>query len=187
MRSARSLARIVTAAAVSVALLAGCSQVSAHMGPGRAISTASMADVMFAQMMIPHHEQAVEMAGLAPTRSTDPQVLAMAAQIAAAQQPEIDLMKSWLTTWGVPIMADHSGHDMAGMMSDDDLDALESLTGTEFDEAFLTMMIAHHEGALSMVKPVLDSDDPAVKALAEAIAEVQTREIAQMRAMLAED
>lgn len=187
MPSARSILRIVTAAAIATVLLSGCGAISdrfgsAHMGA----STANAADVMFAQMMIPHHEQAVEMAQLAATRSSDAEVLDLAARIAAAQQPEIDLMKSWLTTWGVAEMSDHSGHDMAGMMSGDDLTALAATNGTAFDKAFLAMMIAHHEGALTMVEPVLDSQDPAVRTLAAAIVDAQTREIAEMRSMLAE-
>ena len=75
-------------------------------------------DVMFAQMMIPHHEQAVEMSDIALARSTDPEITELATEIRGAQQPEIDQMKAWLAEWGVPVMTDHSDHEMAGMLSD---------------------------------------------------------------------
>src|SRR4249920_2095383 len=72
----------------------------------------NQADVMFAQMMIPHHEQAIEMAQLASTRASSADVKALAAQIQAAQQPEIDEMKGWLASWGVPTMPNNTGHNM---------------------------------------------------------------------------
>ena len=186
MTSARSL-RLVVAAALSIAVLSGCGAISERFGSHQlSTGTADPADAMFAQMMIPHHEQAVEMSQLALTRTTDAEVLALAREIAAAQQPEIDLMTAWLDAWGAPLMTDHSGHDMAGMLSEDDLAALAALNGDAFDRAFLTGMIAHHEGALTMASPVVDSQDPAVKKLAAEIIATQTTEIAEMRTMLAD-
>jgi uncharacterized protein (DUF305 family) len=141
-------------------------------------------DVMFAQMMIPHHEQAVEMSDIALARSTDPEITELAQEIRGAQQPEIDQMKAWLGEWGVPVMTDHSDHEMAGMLSDEEIAELGTLSGDAFDRAFLEGMIAHHEGALVMAEPVRDSADADVKALAEAIVITQTAEIEQMRQML---
>lgn len=146
----------------------------------------NMSDVMFAQMMIPHHEQAVEMAELAPAAGASPQVQELAAEIAAAQGPEIRQMEAMLDRWGVGQMMDHSGHQMAGMVSDEDMERLGAATGTEFDRLFLELMIAHHEGAIDMTEdPLANGEDPELRTLLEAIVETQTAEIEQMRQMLA--
>jgi uncharacterized protein (DUF305 family) len=159
--------RDAVAALVTVLALSGCAAISERFGSHHAgTGTADPADATFAQMMIPHHEQAIEMARLAPSRSTDPEVLALAREIEAAQQPEIDLMTRWLIAWGADVAFDHSDHDMAGMASDGDLATLAASTGGGFDRRFLTLMIAHHEGALTMAEPVRSSGDPAVQQLA---------------------
>ncbi len=144
------------------------------------------ADVAFAQQMIPHHRQAVDMAALAGDRSTNPAVLDLAQRIQSAQEPEIEQMRGWLTGWGQTEMPDEmDGMDhgsMEGMMSDDDMASLEGLTGPAFDEAFIEMMIRHHEGAISMANTVLsDSADPNVRSMAEAIITAQQDEIDEMR------
>jgi uncharacterized protein (DUF305 family) len=155
-------------------------------------------DVMFAQMMIPHHEQAIEMADLAGDRAQSAEVLALAEDIKAAQDPEIDLMTGWLEAWGedVPMPGmgmDHSGHDMGsmsdsmtGMMSAEDMEALAAASGAEFDQMWLEMMIEHHEGALAMAEQVQDSDLPDVRGLAKAIIAGQTAEIETMQGLLAQ-
>ena len=146
----------------------------------------NMSDVMFAQMMIPHHEQAVEMAELAPAAGASPQVQELAVEIAAAQGPEIRQMEAMLDRWGVGQMMDHSGHQMAGMVSDEDMERLRAATGTEFDRLFLELMIAHHEGAIDMTEdPLANGEDPELRALLEQIVQTQTAEIEQMRQMLA--
>lgn len=151
--------------------------------PGDAGSL-SQNDVMFLQMMIPHHEQAVEMSVLAETNSSNPEVLALAARIKAAQGPEIELMTKLLTDAGQAMMMDHSMGDN-GMMGMDDMTALEAATGNEFDVLFLSGMIAHHEGAVDMTNPVTDSKNAEVKKLAENIITSQTAEIAEMTKLLA--
>lgn len=150
------------------------------------------AEVEFAQGMIPHHRQALVMADLAPSRAASPQVTALAAEIRAAQDPEIAQMTAWLTAWNQPQPAadahegDHSGHSsMAGMASPDQLAALEAATGEEFDRLFLELMIAHHEGALQMAEPLRSSTVAEVAELAEAVVAGQTAEIAEMKALLA--
>ena len=146
----------------------------------------NMSDVMFVQMMIPHHEQAVEMAELAPGAGASPEVQELAAEIAAAQGPEITQMEAMLDRWGVGQMMDHSGHQMAGMVSDADMDRLRATSGAEFDRLFLELMIAHHEGAIDMAQdPLANGEDPELRTLLEAIVEAQTAEIAQMQQMLA--
>lgn len=143
----------------------------------------SQADVMFLQMMIPHHEQAVEMSTLAETNSTNPEVLALASRIKVAQGPEIELMSKLLTDAGQALMMDHSMGDN-GMLGMDDMSALASATGNEFDVLYLTGMIAHHEGAIDMTNPVADSENLEVKTLAENIITSQTAEIAEMTKLL---
>lgn len=156
------------------------------------IDGANSADVMFAQMMIPHHEQAVEMADLAPSRAKDPQISLLASEIRAAQDPEIALMASWLEEWGAPrgsgeeVMSLHAGHGMQGMLSDEQLADLAASLGPDFDHLFAEFMIEHHEGAVAMARDVLSSgSDARVAALAREIIVTQEKEILQLRALLA--
>ncbi|MDI6101394.1 DUF305 domain-containing protein [Actinoplanes sp. NEAU-A12] len=164
----------------------GAPTASAAASPGAAFNEA---DVMFAQMMIPHHEEAVEMAAMADG-AAGTQVKDLAAKIKKAQQPEIDTMTGWLTTWGKAPMPDMSGgmdHGaMPGAMSESDMAALHDAKGAAFDKQFLTMMIKHHEGAVEMAQDqVAKGSNPQVKALAAKIVTDQEAEIATMREMLA--
>lgn len=152
---------------------------------------AAEADVFFAQGMIPHHEQAIEMADIAldPTVGAGTAVVDLAERIKGAQDPEIELMRGWLQAWGEPSMEDLPGHDMSsmeGMMSAEDMDRLGTLKGSEFDTAWLEMMIAHHEGAVTMAEDVRqDGSDPEVLSLADRIIAAQQAEITEMKALLA--
>lgn len=146
-------------------------------------------DAMFGQLMIPHHQQAVELATLVPDRSTNQALVKLAAAISAQQQPEIDTMKGLLKGWGVnPDDASHdSGHAgmaMQGMISDDTMVKLEALRGAEFDQLWLTSMISHHRGAIEMAKSeIADGKNPEMVALARGIVTAQQAEIDQMTAM----
>ncbi|MBE1584275.1 DUF305 domain-containing protein [Nonomuraea angiospora] len=196
-----------TAAAGAVlALVAGCGGAgSGSTGPDMAgmsssapaATTASAspaaafndADVMFAQMMIPHHQQAVEMADLAGTRAADKEVKELAAKIKAAQDPEIQTMKGWLTAWGKPMPSegmDHGmGHDMPGMMSEDDMKKLEAAKGGAFDRQFAELMIAHHNGAIEMARTEqAQGSNAEAKELAKTIETAQQAEVAQLREIL---
>jgi uncharacterized protein (DUF305 family) len=152
--------------------------------------TLNEADVEFAQGMIGHHEQAVEMAEIAldPTIGASAEVVDLATRIQAAQEPEIDLMTGWLTAAGESTVMDMSSDEMMameGMMSVEDMDGLASSTGTEFDTMWLEMMIAHHEGAISQSETVRsDGSNPDVLALADQIIAAQQAEIVEMRALL---
>jgi len=160
--------------------------------PVRSVANVSDSDVSFAQQMIPHHQQAVEMANLALTRETSPEVKKLAEQIKAAQGPEIEMMSMWLQSWGAPMEMgeDHSGHDMggmdmSGMMSDDDMQALADAQGAEFDRMWLEMMIAHHQGAISMAEQVKGASSNAdVTTLAGAVMTGQAEEIDTMQKLL---
>ncbi|GAA1932117.1 DUF305 domain-containing protein [Streptomyces sodiiphilus] len=153
------------------------------------------ADVEFAQQMIPHHRQAVEMAELAFDRAASQEVKELAQEIKDAQDPEIETLSEWLSAWGeeVPTGTDgghggHGGHgQMPGMMDAGDMAALMESSGEEFDTAFLTMMIEHHEGAVVMAEAQLKggAHGPA-KELAEEVIAAQTAEIERMRELLGE-
>ncbi|MFI5486764.1 DUF305 domain-containing protein [Micromonospora echinaurantiaca] len=190
-------------AATVVLALTGCAgdHSPSGMGHDQPRSTASgasagasafgPADVMFAQMMIPHHQQAVEMADLAATRAADPAVKRLAGQIKAAQAPEIATMSGWLAAWGRPMPSPggkmpHMDHGMPGMMSAADMARLAAVSGREFDRQFLTMMIAHHEGAITMAEDELaEGANPDAKKLAQEIITAQRAEITTMREILA--
>lgn len=144
----------------------------------------SAADLHFAQMMIPHHQQAIEMSQIAFKNSKDPDVIEMAKQIKDAQSPEIIQMKSWLTKSGLDADAPHNMM-MSGMLSEAEMSALKKSNGTSFDKLFLAGMIKHHEGALLMVQMVDESKNSEVKTLAENISTSQRIEIETMKAMLA--
>ena len=198
-------AAAVAAATALLPALAGCSTATkedhpAGHGTSAAASGAEKApetagahnedDVMFAQMMIPHHQQAVELSGLVPDRSTDPKVVKLAATIAGEQQPEIDFMTATLKQWGVdPAEMDHgSGHDgmtMQGMVNEETMVRLEGLKGPEFDTLWLQSMISHHQGAIEMAKVEVDAGkNPEMTALARSIIAAQQAEIDQMKQML---
>lgn len=147
-------------------------------------TTANSGDVEFAQMMIPHHEQAVEMADVALANDTASQdVKALAAQIKAAQDPEIQTMKGWLAQWGASESAGQMDH--GGMMSDEDMSSLMGISGPEFNQMWVTMMIEHHEGAVEMAQDVLaTTSNPEVEKLATAVVQGQEKEITTMKGML---
>ncbi|MEV0143850.1 MULTISPECIES: DUF305 domain-containing protein [unclassified Nonomuraea] len=145
------------------------------------------ADVMFAQMMIPHHQQAVEMAELAETRASDPEIKELATKIKDAQAPEIKTMRGWLEDWGKPEPTGmgHMDHGMPGMMSAEDMGKLKDAKGTAFDKQFVRMMMAHHEGAIHMATiERTQGQNPDAEELAKSIAASQQAEIEQMRKML---
>lgn len=145
----------------------------------------NMADIAFAQMMIPHHEQAVVMSEYALTNTENAEVLALAQEILDAQGPEIEQMNAILARFDAG-MGGHGGHTMAGMLTEDELASLQAARGAEFDQLFLTGMIAHHVGAIEMAEDVLAAGaDPEVRALAETIMAGQQAEIEVMQKMLA--
>ena len=148
------------------------------------------ADVQFAQMMIVHHQQALEMAAMAETRASDAELKKIATDIKNAQEPEIQKMTGWLTAWGQPTAA-AGGHNMPGMtgmpgeMSAEDMAKLEAAKGVEFDREFARMMIAHHNGAIEMARTEQSQGGNAeAKALATEIATSQTAEVATLQKIL---
>jgi uncharacterized protein (DUF305 family) len=196
---------LVTVPALAIALAACGDGKDSHGTTGHSTSASSSPapgggqagrhndqDVMFAQMMIPHHRQAVEMADLAATRSTSAEVRSLAAQIKKAQAPEIEQLSGWLRDWGAPVPPagatgmggmHHGGTD--GMMSEQDMKELEAAKGGAFDKAFLEMMIEHHEGAVAMARTEESAGRfPQARRMAGSIVSSQTAEIARMRTLL---
>ncbi|MGV9819613.1 DUF305 domain-containing protein [Nocardia xishanensis] len=146
------------------------------------------ADVTFLEMMYPHHAQAVEMAKLVPSHTQNPQLLALAADVEKAQAPEMEQISSLLRSFGKPAPTaggEHEGHGMPGMMSAEQMSALQAASGAEFDRMWLEMMIQHHAGAIDMAKTELaDGVNPDAQALARSVITAQEAEIATMRTML---
>lgn len=181
---------------------AASASATATGGSASAVAAGSAADVAFAQMMIPHHEQAVAMSdmALAPSSAASPAVQSLATQIQAAQAPEIAQMQTWLAAWGAPsAMASASMDDMGhmpgmdmggvtsqGMMTDEQMTALSQASGLAFDQMWLEMMISHHQGAIMMAEQVqANSANPQVNQLASAIIAAQQTEITTMEQLLA--
>ncbi|TMR37373.1 DUF305 domain-containing protein [Nonomuraea zeae] len=165
--------------------MASSSAPAATTATAQPSATFNDADVMFAQMMIPHHEQAVEMAELAPARATGPEIKELAAKIKAAQDPEIQTMKGWLTGWGKTAPEDGMGHDMPGIMSQEDMTKLKAAKGAEFDKLFTQQMIAHHNGAIEMARTEQSGgSNPEAKELAKSIETTQQAEVEQLQKIL---
>lgn len=147
------------------------------------------ADVAFAQNMTPHHQQAVEMAAMVPSRSTNPDVRVMATHISSDQQAEIRTMTGLLAAWGEPAEGhrnhgdhgDHGAMTMPGMVDVATLDQIRSMRGPAFDTLWITAMIEHHQGAITMAQTeIADGRNPDAVKLAQLIINAQQREIAQM-------
>jgi len=213
MRTQRPLFRATWAAAGLAVLLtlSACGGSDEAEAPQKLSETEhNKADVTFATDMIQHHAQALSMVDLTMDRDLEPEVQELADSIRAAQSPEIETMSGWLQEWGeeVPstmrdhVNGGHEGHgddedssmsdsmegmdeDMPGMMSAEDMDALENASDAEFSDMWLTMMIEHHEGAIEMSETEQDEGrfKPAVD-LAGTIIESQTAEIDTMEKLL---
>lgn len=201
---------VVIVAAAALAACGSSSDSSTETSSGAAMTTASAAgsgvsttydgtfndaDVVFAQNMIAHHQQAIDMAGLAldPTASASTEVKDLAQRINDAQGPEVSMMSGWLEHWHEPMTMDTgAGHDMdsmhgaSGMMSAEDMDRLMQLSGPEFDRAWLEGMIEHHQGAITMAEQIKgEGENPDVKALADQVIADQQREMDEMNTLLA--
>ena len=146
-------------------------------------------DVAFATNMIPHHQQAVDLSALVPDRSDNAELIALAKQISAAQQPEIEILKVFLVQWNEnpDTNSGQAGHGsaMAGMVDAATMTKLESLNGAEFDTLWLQSMIGHHQGAIEMANAeIANGDNVDAKTLAKNIVATQGTEIGQMKQML---
>jgi uncharacterized protein (DUF305 family) len=142
------------------------------------------ADVRYVRMMITHHQQAIEMTALVPSRGAREDVKALASRIADTQGPDIKAMQAWLTKVNAP---QHEMNDpMPGMASAEQLAALRAASGPAFDKLFLQLMTTHHEGAVAMAGDLLQTgSDVFVEEMAQDVLATQQKEIGRMQAMLA--
>jgi uncharacterized protein (DUF305 family) len=194
------LSRTLTAVAAALTLaLAGCASSQSSADP----SGFNDADVDFASDMIQHHAQALVMVDMTMGRDLDPETVELTEQIRAAQAPEIEQMADWLEDWDQPVPEtsrdhanahadDHGGGDgaemdadMPGMMTAEEMDALENASGEQFRTMWLEMMIEHHQGAVEMADTVVEEGQNAeVRALAEDVIRTQSDEISTMQDLL---
>ena len=196
-------AALTAAALGSIVTLGACSTNDNMPGMGHGTASASPssagnsapaadvndADVMFVQMMIPHHDQAVAMSDMILAKSgLKPDVQALAKQIKAAQQPEIDTMNGWLKAWGHDFSpGSGGGHHRGdgGMATEEEMWQLDQAGGATAQNRYITMMIKHHQGAITMAKTEIDTGkNPAAIQMANNIVTTQRREIAAMNTLL---
>jgi len=152
------------------------------------------ADVRFMQGMIGHHAQAVEMVALVETRTANKDLHRLALRIEVSQKDEMQMMRDWLTRRGEPLPDPHAHHtahgQMPGMLTAEQMSQLAAAQGVAFDRLFLTGMIQHHEGALTMVKELFATpgggQEPDLFDFASDVEADQAMEIARMGAMLKE-
>jgi len=191
--------RVLVVSALATATLSACADDGGHdmnsMGGNPAATTSTAgpsasashndADVAFATYMIPHHAQAVAMAEMVPSRSGSQEVKNLAAQIQAAQAPEITQLSGFLEAWGEPVPPASGMQHGDGMMTMEEMGRLETATGAAFDRMWVEMMVEHHDGAIAMARTQLtEGSDAEAKRLAQAIVDGQSKEIATMRSLL---
>ena len=157
---------------------------SGHMIHSSANSKYSGADIMFLQMMIPHHQQAIDISQLALKKSKDSELRALAEKIATDQAREIVEMKAWLKDANASEDPGHSMHGMGGMLNDNELSKLATSSGKNFDLLWLTGMIGHHDGAIHMSSMITDAQNSEIKAFGEKVVADQSAQIEQMKRML---
>ena len=177
--------RRILLALVAAIVLAACSQGGQDQGSTPATPTPNDADVTFTQNMIPHHQQAIDMAKLADSHTERPELLQLADSIVTSQGQEITQLQGWLRTWGKPETPEgmgHGGMEMPGSMSEADMSRLMDLEDTKFDLAFVEMMAEHHQGAIDMAKVELqDGSLPEVKQFAQQVIDAQQKEVGQLQ------
>ena len=166
--------------AVGVILIPSGANASTH---AKSLQNLGMNEIMFAQMMIPHHEQAISMSETALKKSRNQAILKLSNQIKSLQGTEKSQLAYWLKATDSSMTMDHD-MQMSGMLTTKELASLKRLTGTQFDRVFLQLMIKHHQGAIEMLDLISDSRNAEAKALAKAIKSAQSREITSMKLLL---
>jgi uncharacterized protein (DUF305 family) len=166
--------------AVGVILIPSGANASTH---AKSLQNLGMNEIMFAQMMIPHHEQAISMSETALKKSRNQAILKLSNQIKSLQGTEKSQLAYWLKATDSSMTMDHD-MQMSGMLTTKELASLKRLTGTQFDRVFLQLMIKHHQGAIEMLDLISDSRNAEAKALAKAIKSAQSKEITSMKLLL---
>jgi uncharacterized protein (DUF305 family) len=169
---------------LTVILLSFCVQPASASSHANSLKNLGMNEIMFAQGMIPHHQQAIDMSNMALKNGASTEIKKLAKEIISAQQKEISQLKYWLSATKSSMTMDHD-MGMNGMLSKSDLAALKKLKGSKFNTAFLKAMIAHHEGALEMLDLLDDTKNTEAKKIATDIAKGQLAEITFMKKLLA--
>ena len=171
---------IVSLLTVGVILIPTGANASSH---AKSLQNLGMNEIMFAQMMIPHHEQAISMSETALKKSRNQEILNLSRQIKGLQSSETSQLTYWLKATKSSMTMDHD-MNMSGMLTVKELASLKRLTGTQFDRTFLQLMIKHHQGALEMLNLIDDSKNAEALALAKAIKSAQSKEITSMKQLL---
>jgi uncharacterized protein (DUF305 family) len=171
---------IVLLLAFGIVLVPNGANASTH---AKSLQNLGMNEIMFAQMMIPHHEQAISMSKTALKKSRNQAILKLSNQIKILQGTEKSQLAYWLKATDSSMTMDHD-MQMSGMLTTKELASLKRLTGTQFDQTFLQLMIKHHQGALEMLDLIFDSKNTEAKALAKAIKSAQSKEITSMKLLL---
>jgi len=168
-------------AVISLAFFSQPATASSH---ANSLKNLGMNDIMFAQGMIPHHQQAIDMSNLTLKNSASSEIKALAKGIILAQRKEITQMKYWIASNKASMSM---GHEMGmnGMLSERQVKNLKVLKGSKFDKSFLEAMIAHHKGALGMVDLLSGTKNSEAKKLAKEIVSGQSVEITKMENLLA--
>ena len=149
----------------------------------KSLQNLGMEEIMFAQMMIPHHEQAISMSETALKKSRSQEILKLSRQINRLQSSEVSQLTYWLTATDSSMTMDHD-MKMSGMLTTKELTSLKRLTGPDFDRTFLQLMIKHHQGAIEMLGLISDSSNAEALALSKAIKSAQSKEISTMKQLL---
>ena len=177
-------------ALIMVMAISGCSKDGSmgmdHEGhSSEASGDLSSDEIMFLQMMIPHHQQAIDISDLALTKGEDAELLALAKNIRDEQAAEIVTMKAWLDAAGADLEMDHgASHSMDGMLSDSELAALDKASGKSFDVLWLKGMTGHHDGAIDMAAMIENATNADIKSFGQAIVTAQSAQNKQMAAMI---
>ena len=184
MRLKRAIATIFIA--ILALSLSGCASTetkdSMHNHASQAAGDLSSDDVMFLQMMIPHHQQAIDISDLALTKSADSELLALAKNIRDEQAAEIVKMKAWLEEANASSHSD--SHSMDGMLSDSELAALKKASGKSFDVLWLKAMTGHHTGAIDMAAMIENPKSAEIKSFGQGIVASQSAQNKAMAAMI---
>ena len=163
-----------------ISIIPNTASASSH---AKSLQNLGMNEIMFAQMMIPHHEQAVSMSETALKKSRNQEILKLSRQIKSLQSAEKSQLAYWLKATDSSMTMDHD-MTMSGMLTVKELASLKRLMGREFDRTFLQLMIKHHQGALEVLDLISDSKNTEAKALAKAIKSAQSKEISSMKLLI---